>query len=118
MRTGSDNIELNKLIKDLKNKSKETNVEIWRELAKRLEKSSRSRAEVNISSINRNTEEGDFVVVPGKVLGSGRLRHSVEVAAWDFSGSAKRKINENGETYSIRDLIEVKPSGSDLIIME
>ena len=41
MRTGSDNIELNKLIKDLKKKSKETNVEIWRELAKRLEKSSR-----------------------------------------------------------------------------
>lgn len=118
MRTGSDNIKLNKLIKDLKNKSKEENVEFWRDLANRLEKSSRSRAEVNISSLNRNTEEEDFVVVPGKVLGSGRLRHSIKVASWDFSESAERKINEVGETYSIRELMDQEPSGSELRIME
>ncbi len=118
MASGSDNIELNRLIKDLKDMSKEEDVDIWRDLAERLESSSRSRAVVNISSLNRNTEDEDFVVVPGKVLGSGRLKHSLKVAAWDFSDSAREKIGRNGEVLSIRELMDVNPSGSGIRIME
>jgi len=75
------NPKILKLIETLKFESYRTNRKIWKDLARRLSKPARRRAEVNISKINRYTKEGEIVVVPGKVLGAGRLDHKVVVAA-------------------------------------
>lgn len=110
---------LRKLIRNLREKSKENEAQIWEDLADRLNKSNRSRAEVNLSRINRNTSDGETIVVPGKVLGSGIMEHSVTIAAFDFSNRAESRIlNAGGEILSIEDLLEKKPEGSNVKIME
>lgn len=91
---------------------------IWNEVAENLGKVNRKRAEVNISDIERNAEDGDTVVVPGKVLGSGRLSKSVDVAAFKASRGAKDEIRENGEFMFIRDLVEDNPEGSDVKVIK
>ena len=102
----------------LKKKSREEGVKIWRDLAERLSKPRRSRIEVNLSRINRYTEEGEVVVVPGKVLGAGDLEHSVTVAAFKFSRNAKEKIEKSGgRAISIEELMLEVPRGSGVRIM-
>ncbi|MBN3037540.1 MAG: 50S ribosomal protein L18e [Candidatus Diapherotrites archaeon] len=65
-------------------------------LKKRLGKSRRNRAEVNIGKINKNTKQGETIVVPGKVLAEGALDHAVTVAAMSFSKNAVQKIEKAG----------------------
>ncbi len=118
-RTGPTDINLRRLIRYLRKKSNEENVKIWKDIAWRLERPRRQRAEVNISKINRYTKEGDMVVVPGSVLGAGNLDHKVIVAAWKFSEKAKEKIIQaGGEAITIEELVERNPKGSGVIIME
>jgi len=118
-RTGPTDINLRRLIRYLRKKSNEEGVRIWKDIAWRLEKPRRQRAEVNISRINRYTKEGDTVIVPGSVLGAGKLEHKVTVAAWKFSETAKKKIVEaGGEVLTIEELMERNPKGSGVIIME
>jgi len=102
----------------LRKKARENKAPIWRRVAELLEKPTRMRPEVNISKINRHTREGDVVVVPGKVLGSGRLTHRVIVAAYAFSERAREKILEaGGEVLTIPQLIERNPRGSGVRII-
>ncbi|WP_456369023.1 50S ribosomal protein L18e [Thermococcus sp.] len=118
-RTGPTDVNLRRLIRALKKKSNEEGVRIWKDIAWRLERPRRQRAEVNVSKINRYTKDGDTVVVPGSVLGAGKLEHRVVVAAWKFSETAKKKILEvGGEAITIEELMERNPKGSGVIIME
>jgi large subunit ribosomal protein L18e len=112
------NPELIKLIQDLKKKSRENKTELWRNIAKRLSTSKRSRTALNVSRLNRYTKEGETVAVPGKVLGSGKITHPMTVAAFAFSDRAKSKIlNAKGNCLSIRDLMEKKPTGKNVKLM-
>jgi large subunit ribosomal protein L18e len=100
------NEEITKTIRELKKASKSRDQPVWAALAEELDKSKRSRVAVNLSRINRFSEEGDVVVVPGKVLASGKLGHSVTIAAFDFSESAKNKIVQaNGVTKTYSELL-------------
>ena len=112
------NQELIKLIQFLKKASKETNSAIWLNIADQLSKSKRSRRIVNLNRIDRFTKEGDTLVVPGKVLGTGALSHQVNVAALSFSKEAAAKIQEiGGKCLTIRDLYKLKKDGSNVKIM-
>ncbi len=111
------NSQLIKLIEDLKTKSRAEEVLIWSDIAKRLEKPTRNYAEVNLSQINRYTKDSETVIVPGKVLGSGILDHTVKVAALGFSSTAKEKIGVKGECLSIKGLMEENPKGSGVRIL-
>lgn len=112
------NPNLIKLIRALKRKSSQEKVAIWKDIAKRLEKPTRQMAEVNISRINRHASENETIIVPGKVLGTGKLNHKVKVAAWKFSKTAKDKIKEaEGEYLTIQELLEENPKGSNIKII-
>lgn len=91
---------------------------VWSAVAENLGKVNRSRPEVNISDIQRNTEDGDTVVVPGKVLGAGYLENEVTVAAFQVSGSAREKIEQNGEFMFIDELVEDNPDGERVRIVK
>lgn len=91
---------------------------VWKDVADKLGKVNRKRAEVNLSDIERVAEDGDTIVVPGKVLGSGRLTKGVTVAAFNASRSAKKAINEDGEFMFIRDLMEDNPEGEGVKIVQ
>jgi large subunit ribosomal protein L18e len=89
-------VELLQTIKLLKEKTQESGVPLWRSLAKKFERSNKRRIYANISLINRHSKPNDIVVIPGKVLGSGKLDHPVNVSAFRFSKIAKQKIEDSG----------------------
>ncbi len=112
------NPRLVNLISLLKNKSRENEANIWREIASRLESPKRNYAEVNLSKINRYAAAGETIIVPGKVLGSGALDRAVNVAALNFSETATAKIaGAKGTCMSIEELIENNPKGSRVRIL-
>lgn len=112
------NPQLIELIRLLRKKSREHEAKIWLAVAENLAKPRRQRRAVNISRLNRYTEENDVVVVPGKVLGAGEIDHPVTVAAFAFSEKAKEKImNAKGKCLSIPELMEENPKGSNVKII-
>ena len=113
------NPNITKLIKSLKDNSYMEEAPIWKDVARRLERSTRRQAEVNLSQLNRYTSTDEFVLVPGKILGSGKLDHKIQVAAVNFSASAKEKIETiGGECIAITQLMEKNPKGSGVRIIE
>lgn len=116
-RTGPTNIHLRRLVHKLRKYSRTYNAPIWRDVAEKLWRPRRQRVQVNLSTINRYTENGDVVVVPGKVLGSGELDHQVTVAAWKFSRRALKEIKKRGEAITIDDLLERNPEGKGVKII-
>jgi large subunit ribosomal protein L18e len=112
------NPELIKLIRFLKKQSRENKVKIWGDVAESLAKHRRKRIVVNVSRLNRYTEKKETVVVPGKVLGAGKIDHPVTVAAFAFSETAKEKIKTvKGKTLSFLQLVKKNPKGSNVKII-
>jgi large subunit ribosomal protein L18e len=106
------------LIQDLKKKSWENEAPIWRDIAKRLEKPTKQRIVVNLSRIDRYANEGDTVLVPGKLLAAGSITKKVKVAAYNFSAAAVEKIvAAGGECVSIESLAENNPQGTKVKIL-
>ena len=114
----STNPEVFTIIRCLKKKSNETGVALWAVLAKKFEKSKHTRVSVNLSRINRYTDENEKVIVPGKVLGTGALEHKIFIAAFSFSKEARRKIEKiGGECLTIPRIVEKYPKGSGIKII-
>jgi large subunit ribosomal protein L18e len=113
------NRELSNTITILKKASKSKDKAIWKALAEELDKPKRRRVAVNLSRINRHTENGQIVAIPGKVLASGLLDHSVKVAAFDFSDMAKKKIKlAKGDYMSLTELLDSGIEPSKIKIMK
>lgn len=106
------------LIFDLKAANRENGAAIWRDIAKRLEKPKRNWAEVNLSNLERNTKDGETILVPGKVLAAGSIDKKLTVAAYSFSEKALAEIEgAGGKGMTIRELMEENPKGSNVRIM-
>ena len=117
-RTGPTNPLLKNLIMELKKRSSEQDVNLWKRIAVDLEKPTRQRRVVNLSRINRYTKENDIVVVPGKVLGSGALNHKLTISAYQFSEQAKDKIEKSGaKMMPLLELSKEKPNGKKIRII-
>ena len=118
MKGEKTNQRLIRLIDDLKAASRQNGVGLWRDIARRLEKPSRNYAAVNLSKINRHTRSNDVILIPGKVLASGELDHSVTVAALGFSGQAASKIlAAGGKCLEIEKLVQEQPKGTGVKIL-
>ena len=117
-RTGPTNTILDGLITELKKRSTEQSVNLWKRIALDLEKPSRQRRAVNLSRINRYTDENDIIIVPGKVLGSGDLNHKLTISAYQFSEQAKDKLEKAGaKIITLLDLSKEKPNGKKIKIV-
>jgi large subunit ribosomal protein L18e len=112
------NPQLMRLIALLKDTSRENSVNVWRDVAIRFEAPRKRYAEVNLSKINRYAADGETIIVPGKVLGSGMLEAPVKIAALQFSAAAEDKIRDaNGECMTIEELLSANPKGSRVRIL-
>ncbi len=112
------NPRLTNLIALLKEAGRTNDAAVWRDIALRLEAPNRNYAEVNISKINRYANQGETILVPGKVLGTGTLEHPVTIAALNFSKSAEGKILEaKGSCLTIEQLLHSNPRGSHVRIL-
>jgi len=117
-RTGPTNPLLQDLIGELKKRSIEQSVNLWKRVASDLERPTRNRRAVNLSRINRYTKENEIIVVPGKVLGSGMLNHKLTISAFQFSEQAKEKIEKaNSKIIPLLELIKEKPNGKKIRVI-
>ena len=92
---------------------------IWKSVAYELSRPRRKKVEVNVSKIDVYTKEGASVVIPGKVLGAGKLSKKVLVAAFSFSDSAKAAIEAaGGKAMSIEALLKSNPTGREVMIIK
>ncbi len=106
------------LIDVLLSESARNEAPIWKEVAERLAKPRRLQAEVNVSKIERYAKPNEYVVVPGKVLGTGSITKPVKVAALSFSEKAASKIREaGGLCMKIEELLRENPKGSGVRLM-
>jgi large subunit ribosomal protein L18e len=106
------------LIQNLKKYASENNAPVWKDIAKRLEKSSKNRPEVNLDRISKYLNEKETALVPGKVLSTGNLTKKVTIAAWAFSDKTKEKIiKAGGKHITIDELIKKNPKGKDIRIL-
>jgi large subunit ribosomal protein L18e len=105
------------LIRSLKKTSSEQQVPLWKRIAEDLERPTRQRRIVNIFKIDASVQEGDTIIVPGKVLGEGDLTKKVTVAAYAFSDEAKAKIAKSGRVLSIAELLKSNPKGQKVKIL-
>lgn len=113
------NPELIRTIQVLRAASRKGGAAIWSALADELDKPKRRRNAVNLSRIDRHTEAGSIVAIPGKVLASGFLKHPVTVAAYSFSDGALEKITlSEGRAMSLIDLLEEGFEPSDIKILK
>ncbi|RLI80022.1 50S ribosomal protein L18e [Archaeoglobales archaeon] len=118
MQKRKSNPNLVKLIDELLVASAKNEAKVWKDLAERIAKPRRLYAEVNVSKIERYAKDNETIIVPGKVLGNGKINKKVTVAALSFSESAKRKIEDaGGKCLTIMQLLEENPKGSGVRIM-
>jgi len=112
-RTGPTNIYLRKLI-DLLNSQKSA---FWKAVALNLSRPSRIRRAVNLSRISRLTKPRETILVPGKVLATGELKHPLTIIALSFSSSAVDKVNNaKASIMSINELLEKNKTGKGVRI--
>lgn len=92
---------------------------IWKRVIYELSRPKKDRVEVNLSKIDVYSPEGGVILVPGKVLGAGSLSKKITIAAFSFSGNAKKLIAEaGGKAMSIDGLYKANPTGRDVILLK
>ncbi len=115
-RTGPSNYQVQALLQELQPKVRQSR--FWRRIAEDIAKPSRQRREVNIYKIDNYTQDGETVVVPGKVLSMGEISKKVTVAALNFSRQAKEKIIQaKGKPITIHELLQQNPEGKNVRIL-
>jgi large subunit ribosomal protein L18e len=103
------NPELVKTIIEAKKKAK------WVEAAAVLSSPRIKRINMNLDKINKESKEGETVIVLGKILSQGELNKKLKVVALSFSQMAKEKIlKAKGETLSILEEIKKNPEAKNV----
>lgn len=106
------------MVKELKHASSKNDAPIWAKLAEFALKPSSARRVVNLTKISKITKDGDVIVVPGKILGTGKISHKITISSFSISNSAAKKIIEAGGTVStFGEMIEKYPSGKGVSII-
>jgi len=73
---------------------------------------------VNIEKLNNLTKDKETVIVPGKILSTGDMGHSIKVAAFAVSETAKQKLKASKSQFlTINELLKQNPKGADVRIL-
>ncbi|MHB1439643.1 MAG: 50S ribosomal protein L18e [Cuniculiplasma sp.] len=111
-------LKIMETVKTLLEVSRENQSPMWRDVARRLSETRQNYADLNVGKISRLCKDGDVVVVPGKVLGSGYMEKKVRISALDVSEKAMKKIKESGSEFiSLLDLARESPEPKNIKIM-
>jgi len=84
-----ENPELKLLVDTLRKKGS-----FWQEVSVMLVRSKRQSIKVNLAKLEKETKDGDVIVVPGKILGSGIINHKLTLGALSYSLSVKDKMKK------------------------
>jgi large subunit ribosomal protein L18e len=90
----------------------------WLSIARLLSGPVRNYSSLNLSDIDENSKEGDTVLVPGKVLGTGDLTKKVVIVALSISSSAREKLKKTkSEFVKIIDEIKKNPKAEGVKVL-
>ncbi len=105
------------LVKELKRTAIEKKAPIWKRIASELEKPARNKRVVNLYKLEKYCNDGETIIVPGKVLGTGVLTKKLNVVAFQYSNEALEKINKVGSTMTIQDYLKKNAQGKGVRII-
>jgi len=115
-RTGPTNYQLQTLMVELQPHTLKS--KFWKRVLEEVNKPTRQRREVNLYKIDQFAQDGETILVPGKVLSMGELKKKVDVAAMSFSAEARQKIvDAKGKVWSISELLHKNPEGKKVRIL-
>ena len=107
-----------RMARDLKKASTQHAAPIWRRVSEYALKPSVARRTINVKGIDSRTTDGDTVVFPGKVLGTGTISHGVTLFCFGISESAAIKIRKaGGRILNHHDIVSAKPTGSGVVLL-
>jgi len=107
-----------KLVEEIRKAAIENRSDVWKTVAKGLSRPRRKGHEVNLFKIEKFAKPKETIVVPGKVLGVGKINKPVIVAAMKFSDKAKESVEKaGGRCLSIKELVEENPKGDKVRMM-
>ena len=73
---------------------------------------------VNLEKLEKLSKEGEKIVVPGKILAAGALKHSIKLAAFSISQSALSKLKKSKSQFiTIQEMLKQSPEGIIKIII-
>ena len=108
---------MQELLSSLKKQSIENKDGVWKRVALELERPTRQHRVVNLSKIEKYTNDNDVVIVPGKLLSGGELTKKVTIIAYTFSEKALEKINGKASILSIEDALKKYPNAKNIKII-
>ncbi|MFH0836306.1 MAG: 50S ribosomal protein L18e [Candidatus Micrarchaeota archaeon] len=118
MKRGPESIATRRMVALLENAGRKNKAAVWLKVAERLQKPRRKMPEVNLFKLDKVANEGDVIVLPGKLLGIGVLTKKVTVAAFKASKEAKAKVSKSGgKLLTVADLVKQNPSGKGIRII-
>lgn len=102
------NIQKLELIDKFYKAAKENKKEIFSAIAQNLEAPRRKESRINLSKLEKLNAvvDGDIVIIPGKLLGTGILNKKITIYAGDFSKNASLKLNN--KVKKLKDLLTDK----------
>lgn len=106
------------LANDLKKASTKNNAKIWSKIAEFAKKPSIAKRIINLNKIDKLTKDGDVIVHPGKVLGTGNISHKITICSFSISNvAAKKVIDAGGKIMNFNEIIDEFPSGKGVTII-
>ena len=72
----------------------------WIKVAQIISSSARKYSSVNLDEIEKQTKEGDTVVIPGKVLSEGELTKKVRICSFSISQTAKDRLKKTKSDWA------------------
>ena len=77
-----------------------------------------ARRVINVNRIEQLTKDGDMVVFPGKVLGTGNISHKITIFAFSISNAAADKIiGAGGKILTHKEIVEQNPTGKGAVFL-
>jgi len=67
----------------------------WVEIASILSGPRRKRANLNLEEIDKQVKDGEKIIIPGKILSSGKVSKKIKLSALNFSEKAIEKLKEH-----------------------
>ena len=90
----------------------------WIKISNILAYPRRKRIAINLDKIDKESKEGDTIIVPGKVLGEGDISKKIVIAAFSFSQDALKKLKaKKCDTKSLIKEIKENPKAQGVKII-
>ncbi|MBI5036836.1 50S ribosomal protein L18e [Candidatus Micrarchaeota archaeon] len=114
MKRGPESIVTLRLLNALRKAKKP----VWARVAEIIRAPRRRRPEISLARLGRVTKEGDKVVVPGKIIGAGKVGHKLTIGYLAVSKASVDELEKEGiEAMPFAKFIEANKDGKGVKII-